>query len=95
MAHVIAVRWTIRPGHEQEALELARTMVEPSNAEPGCRTYVLHTDPADPAMLFLYEVYDDAAAFQAHCESAHFKATVEAQIFPLLDERRLEIYALA
>jgi len=38
MAHVIAVRWTITPGHEQEVLDLARTMVEPSNAEPGCRT---------------------------------------------------------
>ncbi len=95
MAHVIAVRWTIMPGHQQEVLDLARTMIEPSHAEPGCRAYVLHTDPADPAALFLYEVYDDADAFQAHCDSPHFRATVEARIFPLLVERRLEEYATA
>ena len=94
MAYVIAVRWTIEPGHEQEVLDLARTMLAPSNAEPGCRSYALHTDPADPSRLFLYEVYDDATAFQAHCASEHFTSTVEARIFPLLSERRLEIYSL-
>ncbi len=95
MAHVIAVRWTVQPGREQEVLDLARTMVEPSNAEPGCRLYALHVDPDDARRLFLYEVYDDAAAFDAHCASEHFRATVEARIFPLLEERRLEVYASA
>ncbi len=39
-----------------------------------------------------HEQYDDQAAFQAHCDSPHFKATVEAEVFPRLTDRRLEIY---
>ena len=92
MAYTIAVRGTISPNEEQRACELAATMVAPSNAEPGCDAYILHRDPADPSALFLYEQYVDEAAFQAHCSSDHFRAIVEAQIFPLLTDRRLEIY---
>ena len=95
MAYCIAVRWTVKPGHEDEVRALAASMIAPSNAEPGCQAYILHVDPADPAALFLYEQYDDEAAFQAHCASPHFKATVEARVFPLLDDRRLEIYETA
>ena len=92
MAYCIAVRWTITPGNEATVTELARSMVELSNAEPGCQAYILHTDPADPSALFLYEQYDDEAAFRAHCDSPHFTATVAERIFPLLTDRRLEIY---
>ena len=95
MAYCIAVRWTIAPGHEDEVLELARSMVAPSNAEPGCQAYILHVDPAAPDALFLYEQYDDEAAFQAHCDSPHFTSTVAERIFPLLTDRRLEIYETA
>ena len=28
--------------------------------------------PADPTLFFLYELYDDEAAIQAHLKSAHF-----------------------
>ena len=59
------------------------------------RSYILHVDPAAPDALFLYEQYDDEAAFQAHCDSRHFTSTVAARIFPLLTDRRLEIYETA
>ena len=41
--------------------------------EPGCRQFDVAQDPKDPNSFFLYEVYDDEAAFQAHTETAHFK----------------------
>jgi len=40
--------------------------------EPGCRQFDICRDPADPALFFLYELYDDEAAIQAHLKSAHF-----------------------
>lgn len=92
MAYCIAVRWTITPGEEATVIALAESMLEPSNAEPGCHAYFLHTDPTDASTLFLYEQYEDQSAFQAHCESHHFISTVADQIFPLLTDRRLEIY---
>ncbi len=92
MAFCIAVRWTMMTGEEERVIGLAQSMLAPSNAEPGCQVYILHRDPADPSALFLYEQYDDQAAFQAHCDSPHFKTTVEAEVFPRLTDRRLEIY---
>ena len=41
--------------------------------EPGCRQFDVAQDPNDPAQFFLYEIYDDEAAFKAHLASDHFK----------------------
>ena len=34
--------------------------------EPGCLRFDVCTDPDDPTRVFLYEIYTDAAAFEAH-----------------------------
>lgn len=91
----IAARWTALDGQEERVAELATAMLAPSRAEPGCHQYDLHRDPNDARILFLYEQYDDEAAFEAHCASDHFRSIVEAQVFPLLAERRLERYLRA
>lgn len=41
--------------------------------EPGCRRFDVCTDPDDPALFFLYELYDDARAFAAHKATPHFR----------------------
>ena len=42
--------------------------------ERGCRQFDVALDPAQPATIFLYEVYDDRAAFDAHLATPHFRA---------------------
>jgi (4S)-4-hydroxy-5-phosphonooxypentane-2,3-dione isomerase len=42
--------------------------------EEGCHQFDVAQDPLDPAGYFLYEVYDDEAAFKRHIESAHYAA---------------------
>lgn len=42
------------------------------DTEPGCRRFDTCRDPGDPALFFLYELYDDEAAIQAHLASPHF-----------------------
>jgi (4S)-4-hydroxy-5-phosphonooxypentane-2,3-dione isomerase len=41
-------------------------------AEPGCRQFDVCRDPADATLFFLYELYDDDAAIQAHLQSPHY-----------------------
>ena len=43
------------------------------SAEPGCRQFDVCRDPHDPQLFFLYELYDDDAAFEAHLQTPHFK----------------------
>lgn len=41
--------------------------------EPGCRQFDVCRDPKDPQVFFLYELYDDQAAIEAHLRSPHFQ----------------------
>lgn len=41
--------------------------------EPGCRDFIITVSQKDPNHVFIFEVYDDAAAFEAHRQSDHFK----------------------
>ncbi|MBI4553932.1 MAG: antibiotic biosynthesis monooxygenase [Candidatus Latescibacteria bacterium] len=40
--------------------------------EPGCLRFDVIQDGADPQRIWLYEVYTDEAAFQAHLQTPHF-----------------------
>jgi quinol monooxygenase YgiN len=45
--------------------------------EPGCRQFDVLLEESNPHHVFLYEVYDDAAALEAHRATAHFKKYFE------------------
>ncbi|WP_394198209.1 putative quinol monooxygenase [Litoreibacter albidus] len=47
--------------------------------EEGCKQFDVCLDPARPDEVFLYEVYDDEAAFGVHLASDHY-ATFQASI---------------
>jgi len=40
--------------------------------EPGCFRFDLHQDPDTPNRFYLYEVYRDESAFEAHLQAPHF-----------------------
>jgi quinol monooxygenase YgiN len=46
-------------------------------AEPGCLQFDVCTDPMHKDRIFLYEVYADRAAFDAHLLTAHYKSFEE------------------
>jgi autoinducer 2-degrading protein len=41
--------------------------------EPGCRRFDVAFSDEDSSKVFLYELYDDRAAFEAHQETEHFR----------------------
>lgn len=53
-----------------------REMTANANAslttEPGCRQFDVCVDPKDASRIFLYELYDDRAAFDLHLQAPHF-----------------------
>ena len=40
--------------------------------ETGCRQFDITQDPQNPTKIFLYELYDDAAAFETHKQARHY-----------------------
>ena len=72
--YVITVDFSVRPGDEARFLERMRQQAKDSlEREAGCHHFDVCVDPKNPGQVFLYEIYEDEAAFQAHLDSAHFK----------------------
>jgi quinol monooxygenase YgiN len=92
--YVIAVEFTIHPqklaAFMPLLLENARVSRE---TEPGCRRFDVCRDPVRPEQVFLYEIYDDRAAFDAHLAAAHFKA-FDAMAVPMLAAKGVHAYEL-
>lgn len=48
--------------------------------EEGCRQFDVAVSPDQPHVFFLYEVYADRAAFDAHLESPHYAEFAQATV---------------
>ena len=40
--------------------------------EVGCHQFDITQDPQNPTKIFLYELYDDAVAFELHKKASHY-----------------------
>ena len=77
--YVVTVLFEPKPERVEafRAAMLANAKVS-RETEPGCRQFDVCVE-AGAGRVFLYELYDDRAAFEAHLASAHFKA-FDAQV---------------
>ena len=56
--------------------------------EPGCHQFdVLVNEGAADGRFVLYEIYEDAAAFQAHLQSDHYRSFDKAVTAMVLDKK--------
>ncbi|GHV12643.1 hypothetical protein FACS1894219_05950 [Clostridia bacterium] len=62
----------IKPDRADEFITVSKYNSENSLREPGCSRFDLVRIIDDPATFFLYEVYDDLAAFEFHKTTAHY-----------------------
>ncbi len=63
------------------------------NLEPMCKRFDVSQDPETPAKFFLYELYDDAAAFAFHRTTPHF-SQFNADVGPMVASKSLKTYQL-
>ena len=86
---VVTVEFTIDPARWNDFLPLMLENAERSRQdEPGCRQFDVCTAEDRPGIVFLYELYDDAVAFEAHLASPHFQAFARATA-PMIRHRAL------
>ena len=76
---VVTVDFTLDPAQRDAFLPLMLENAARSREdEPGCRQFDVCIDPTRPDRVFLYELYDDEAAFDAHLAAPHFSAFAAA-----------------
>ena len=72
---VVCVEFEIEPGQTDVFMAAVRTNAEQSfNQEVGCQQFDVCQDRQFPNSVFLYEVYDDEAAFETHKLTQHYGA---------------------
>ena len=70
---VNAIDLDIAPAEMEKYLEAIKENAAASVKEPGCREFNVMVLASNPNHVFLFEVYDNDAAAQAHRTTDHFK----------------------
>lgn len=63
----------IKPGSEDQFIEAAKTIIEKSNQEDGCISYMLYQDPYNRTNFIFVEKWKNQAAIDSHFATQHFK----------------------
>jgi quinol monooxygenase YgiN len=92
VSYVLVVRMLAKEGNEDRAAELIAELVEATRQEEGNEVYQPLRDADNPRAFAIYEQYRDEDAFKAHGQSEHFQRLGAGELFPLMEERRREIY---
>jgi quinol monooxygenase YgiN len=88
-AFVIVAEFEVKPEAIDAFLKAAIADASASVAnEPGCRQFDVTRANEQPNRILLYEVYDSAAAFDAHLQTPHLK-TFRDQIDPWVVSRQV------
>jgi len=69
----VCVDFEIDPARLDEFMPIMRINAAASLAnEAGCHQFDITQDPQTPTKIFLYELYDDALAFELHKQADHY-----------------------
>jgi autoinducer 2-degrading protein len=92
---VNAVDLDIVPAEREKYLAAITENGMAAAKEPGCKRFDILNLASDPNHFFLYEVYDNEAAFQAHRATDHFKkyAAATANMVAKRESRPMSVIA--
>jgi quinol monooxygenase YgiN len=88
--YAVVVRFEVKPDSIDQFIPLMLKQAENSlNLEPECRYFDVSQDDKIPHIFYLYELYTDKKAFDAHLNSNHFLSFIESVNSILTDKEIL------
>jgi (4S)-4-hydroxy-5-phosphonooxypentane-2,3-dione isomerase len=93
--YVNAVDLDIVPAEHDNFVAAIKENGAATAKEPGCRRFDILNLSSDPNHFFLYEVFDNEAAFKAHRETDHFKKYIATtgKMVAKRDARQMSVVA--
>lgn len=91
MNYNVNVQFRVQSQHANAFRARVAEQAASSLTEPGCSVFDVWSDDATPGTFFLYEIYDDRAAFDAHLKTAHFLA-FDAEVKDWVTDKRVETF---
>jgi len=86
------VLWEVSDGNAEAAADIIRRFAPEARKEPGLELLMVNRNASDPSRFMFYEVFEDAAAFEAHQETPHFRSLILKDALPLLSKRERVSY---
>ena len=91
---VVTVNFKLKPGSMAEFRRLVdRNAIDSATNEQGCRRFDVLVPENNRDSVFLYEIYDDRSAFEAHLKTDHFNSFTRESAH-LVFEKNIVQYAL-
>ncbi|MCK0166042.1 antibiotic biosynthesis monooxygenase [Jannaschia sp. S6380] len=69
----VTVTIEVFPHHQDDFMPAMMANARASRRESACNRFDVLSDPERPGEIFLYEIYDDRAGFDAHHQTPHYK----------------------
>ena len=84
MPKALYAQFSVKPGSEARVAEMMRELATLVRQEPGNVVFDPYVEEAHPNRYFVFEVYEDQAAFEAHI-SADYGARFNAELVELIE----------
>ena len=83
----VTALWEARDGEADTIADILARFAPQARQEPGTQVFMVHRSLENPLHFLFYEVFDDAAAYEAHQQTPHFKALIVGEGVPRLTKR--------
>ena len=83
---VVAISIEAKPGDGDAVATILEQLIAPTMAEVGDKFFIPYRSPTNPLSFFVYELYRDQAAWDAHNDSDYFQSAVK-ELLPRVAKR--------
>jgi quinol monooxygenase YgiN len=73
---VVAIHLEAKEGEADAVARICEELIEPTMNEPGVKLFLPYRSPSNPGHFFIFELYRNAAGWDAHQATPHFKKAV-------------------
>jgi len=81
------ITWQVRDGEAAAAADIIARFTPEARKEQGLELLMVNRSATNPSEFLFYEVFKDAAAFEAHQQTPHFKQLILEDALPRLSKR--------
>jgi quinol monooxygenase YgiN len=90
--YAVIVRIKVKKEHWGQFMPLMQQNANASvSLEPACKQFDILCDSSRPHEVVLYEIYENAEAFQLHLKTSHFIA-FDRQVSNMIAHKSVETY---
>lgn len=74
---VVAINIEAKDKEAEAVAAILEGLIAPTMAEPGVKLFLPYRSPTNPSQFFIFELYTNEDAWDAHQKTAHFKDAIK------------------